>query len=69
MTDQERDALLLGMRADVRRLDKRTERTERKVDVLATTVDAMSDQLQDVARTVRELAGDVADDPPHEATG
>ena len=34
MTEEERDKLLLELRDVVQRLDKRTERTERKVDRL-----------------------------------
>ena len=32
-------------------------------------VDAVDTRVSDVARAVRELGGDVADDPPTEATG
>ena len=54
MTDEQRDALLLGLRDDVRRIEGK--------------VDAVSDQLQDVARAVREIGGDVPDERPHETT-
>ena len=75
MDDGERDELLRGIASDMAevkatlsehgtKLDSLTE----TVDVIRGTVNAMSNQIQDVARAVRELGGDV-DVPPEEATG
>ena len=59
MTEQERDSVLIELR------DTQRDHGEK--------LDALSDQLQDVARAVREIGGDVADEPDdeqqHEATG
>ena len=63
-TEFERRVLadLAAVRAVQDDLGDRLERIEGKVD-------AVSDQLQDVAQAVRELGGDVPDEPPEEATG
>ena len=61
MTDQERDALLQSI------ADTQSEHGE-ILREHGEKLDALSDQLQDVARAVRELGGDVIDHPS-EATG
>ncbi|MDE0158880.1 MAG: hypothetical protein OXN24_02285 [Candidatus Dadabacteria bacterium] len=55
MTDQQRDELLLEIREWLERIEGK--------------VDALDDRVSEVARAVRELGGDVADEPPTEATG
>jgi archaellum component FlaC len=57
MTDQERDALLQGLAADmanvkasVANLETRLDGLDRKVDDLKETVDSVSDGLQDLRR-------------------
>ena len=76
MIEQERDDLLrrleagqAEMRADLVRIEGKVDALDDKVDALDGKVDALDDRVSDVARAVRELGGDVADDPPEEAAG
>ena len=56
MTEQERDELLLELRDTQRDHGERLQRIERKVD-------AVDNRVSDLARAVREIGGDVADEP------
>ncbi|MDE0025990.1 MAG: hypothetical protein OXP69_16375 [Spirochaetaceae bacterium] len=75
MTDAERDQLLLELRDRLVRVEA-TQADHGTIladhgTILAdhgAKLDALSDQVQDVAQAVRELGGDVIDHPS-EATG